>query len=91
MPSQSSSCATSCGWTPCDLERDDAGSPVGRRAEDADERELGEPIHRVARQLVLMGLDRVETDPVDVVDRAAEPVRLGDRGGARLELVREAR
>ena len=35
---------------------------------------------------MLVGLDRLEPDRLQVVDRGAEPDRLGDRRGARLEL-----
>ena len=38
---------------------------------------------------MLVRLDRVEPDRLEVVDRGAEPDRLGDRRGARLELRRQ--
>ena len=46
--------------------------------------ELSERVHRLHDQLVLVVLDRVEPDRRDVVDRAAEAVRLRDRGGTRV-------
>ena len=72
-----------------ELEADDAGAPVGRRPEDADAGDLREPVHRLHDELVLVLLDRLEPDRGDVVDRDPEAVRLGDRGRARLELVRQ--
>ena len=67
------------------------GAAVGRRAEDPDPRELVERGHRLLDERVLVALDRLEPDGGDVVDRGAEADRLGDRGRARLELVRAAR
>ena len=43
-------------------------------------------LERVHGELVLVPLDRLEPDLVDVVDRRAEPDRLGDRLRARLVL-----
>ena len=70
-----------------ELETDDSGSAIGRRPEDAQAGNLTELLHRADDELVLVRLDRLETDLGDVVERDAEPVRLGDRGRARLELV----
>ena len=50
---------------------------------------VGELLERVGGERVLVGLDRLEPDRLQVVDRGAEPDRLGDRGGARLELRRQ--
>src|SRR3954468_8329256 len=59
-----------------ELEADDAGAAGGGRAEHADAVDLGESIHRLHDELVLVGLDRLEADLGDVVERDAEPVRL---------------
>ena len=74
---------------PGDVERDDPGTPLDGRPEDADPVELGELGQRVLGQLVLVPLDRVEADLVEVVDRDAEAVGLRNRGCAGLELVRQ--
>ena len=76
-------CATSCGWTPSTLKetipaRRSAGGPYGGHPG-----ELGEPVERVGGELVLVLLDRLEPDSLEVVDRRAEPDRLGDRRACR--------
>ncbi len=43
-----------------DVERDDPGAALGRRAEDADPRELVERRHRLLDEHVLVALDRLE-------------------------------
>src|SRR5687768_7126515 len=72
-----------------DVEGDDPGAPLRRRAEETDPVELREPAERVRGQLVLVRLDRGEADLGEVVDRDPEAVRLRDRGRSRLELVGE--
>src|SRR6478609_8513878 len=61
-----------------ELEADDAGPPIGRGAEDADAGNLRQPVHRLRDELVLVTLDRLETDRGDVVERDPEAVGLGD-------------
>ena len=39
-PSKPTICATSCGWTPCNVERDDPAATLGGAAEDRDAVEL---------------------------------------------------
>ena len=64
--------------------RRSAGGPKTRHAVD-----LGHTLHRLHGQLVLVVLDRLEADLGDVVERDPEPVGLGDRRRAGLELVGE--
>ena len=71
------------------LERDDPGAALDRRPEQPHPVELTETLHRVPRELVLVLLDRGKADTRDVVDRGAEPDRLGDCGCSGLELVRK--
>src|SRR6478735_7133912 len=54
-----------------ELEADDAGAAVRGRAEHTDALDLGERVHRLHDELVLMRLDRVEADLGDVIERHA--------------------
>src|SRR5205085_267922 len=49
-----------------ELEADDAGPAVCGRAEHADPADLGERVHRLHDELVLMRLDRLETHVRDI-------------------------
>src|SRR5207248_8925511 len=62
-----------------DWSSDVCSSDLGRRAVEPDAFDLAEPLERVGGELVLMLLDRLESDLRDVVDRGAETDRLGDR------------
>src|SRR5260221_8733507 len=53
---------------PGDVERDDSGPPLDRRAEHLDEIELGEPGHRADPQPVPVGLARPARAPPAAVD-----------------------
>src|SRR5918994_3814406 len=71
------------------VERDDPGPLLRRRAVQLDPGHVAEALERVGDQVVLVLLDRVEPDPVQVVDRRAEPDGFGDRRRPCLELVWE--
>ena len=47
-----------------------------------------QPVERVVEQVVLVGRDVGHADRLDIVDRGAEPDRVGDVAGAGLELLR---
>ena len=76
------------GMQVAEVERDDAGAPLGRRAVELDPRNVGQLLQRVHGEVVLVLLDRLEPGCGDVVDGGREPHRLGDRLRARLELRR---
>ena len=86
IASRSRICATSCGCTPSTLKLTMPGTAVGRRPVERQAGDLAELLERVAREGVLVLLDRVEPDRLEVVDRGAEPDRLRHRRGAGFEL-----
>src|SRR5262245_41927544 len=69
-----------------DVEADDAGALLSRRAVERDARDLAEPIERVPGEEVLVGLDGLEPDGLEILDRGAEPDGLGHRRRSCLEL-----
>ena len=74
-----------------EVEADDPGAPVRRRAVQRHARDLAELLERVPGEGVLVGLDRLEPDGLEIVDGGAEPDGLRHRRGAGLELRAAAR
>ena len=85
--SRSQSSAMSCGCIPSIVNgttpprRSTLGGPYSVMPSTS-----GEPLQRVGGQLALVLAHVLHADPRQVVDRGAEPDRLGDRVGAGLEL-----
>ena len=80
----------SCGWMSGRL--NETAPAAGLRVPgpvDRDPVHLGEGVEHVARQLHLVGADRVEAHAGEVVGGRADADRLGDRRRPRLELPRQ--
>ena len=73
-----------------DHERQHAGL-LPRRADDAHAVELAHPLGGVGEQLLLPGADGGAPDPLDVLERRAQPDDLRDRRRAGLEARRRLR
>ena len=82
---------TSCGWAPSSANETSAPRSAGVRAVDRQPGHLGERVERVRGDRLLVGADRLDPERVEPVDGGAEPDRLGDLRGARLELPRQVR
>ena len=70
-----------------DVEREDAEPPLPG-ADQPHARHARQPVDAVAGQRLLVLEDRVAAEPLDEIERRAEPDRAGDVGRAGLEAVR---
>ena len=89
MPWRSSNWATSWAWMPLEREADDAGLLLRRRAQEAHAADRCQHLVGRRAEQLLVGVDRVQADRVQIVDRRAQADGRHDRRRAGFELGRQ--
>src|SRR4051794_15330914 len=72
-----------------EVERDDSGAALCWGPVEPDVRNFRQAAQCVRGELVLVSLDCLESDRLEIVDRKAGAVRLGNGRRARLEFMRQ--